>query len=249
MFSIRKFFSSYVKPYLTRELGFAAVGALALFLYKYIVQNGVFLKWVERTFQGDPLTDMPYCDYIRLVTVNLGSFAVFFIVPFLFLLLFDGKKAFRLTGLGPGRVSVGLKLLIPLFAVLMPSVVVALFVYPEFGRYYPMAPFAASSLPLFLLYELSYILLFVGWEFLMHDFLLFPFEPRMGRAAILMSAMPFFVMHFGKPLPEAIGSFVACLVLGILALETRSFWYGALIHASIGVWMDTASIIVGKLRQ
>jgi hypothetical protein len=31
------------------------------------------------------------------------------------------------------------------------------------------------------------------------------------------------------------------VALGVLALRTRSFWYGAVIHGTIAVWMDWLS--------
>jgi membrane protease YdiL (CAAX protease family) len=48
-------------------------------------------------------------------------------------------------------------------------------------------------------------------------------------------------MHMGKAEPEALGSIVAGVALGVLALRTRSFWYGVLVHASVAVWMDLLS--------
>ena len=37
-------------------------------------------------------------------------------------------------------------------------------------------------------------------------------------------------LHYTKPLPEALGSIIAGVLLGVLAFETRSFLYGAVIH-------------------
>ena len=66
--------------------------------------------------------------------------------------------------------------------------------------------------------------------------------PKMGRAgALLLPIAPFAVMHLGKAELEALGSIVAALALGILALRTRSFWYGAMIHATVAVFMDWLS--------
>jgi membrane protease YdiL (CAAX protease family) len=63
--------------------------------------------------------------------------------------------------------------------------------------------------------------------------------PSWGKAgAVLVQVAPFTVMHFGKPELEALGSVVAGVALGLLALRTRSFWYGALTHAVVAVTMD-----------
>jgi membrane protease YdiL (CAAX protease family) len=63
--------------------------------------------------------------------------------------------------------------------------------------------------------------------------------PKFGRAgAILIPVAPFAVMHLGKAEPEALGSIVAAIALGVLALRTRSFWYGFFVHGAVAVWMD-----------
>jgi membrane protease YdiL (CAAX protease family) len=50
--------------------------------------------------------------------------------------------------------------------------------------------------------------------------------------------MPFAVMHLGKAELETLGSIIAAIALGILSVRTRSFLYGALIHATVAIWMD-----------
>ena len=62
-----------------------------------------------------------------------------------------------------------------------------------------------------------------------------------GLAAILTQVLPFAVMHLGKAEPEALGSIIAAVALGVLALRTRSFWYGAVIHGIVAVLMDWLS--------
>jgi membrane protease YdiL (CAAX protease family) len=63
--------------------------------------------------------------------------------------------------------------------------------------------------------------------------------PKWGRGpAILVQVMPFAVMHLGKAELETLGSIIAAIALGILSVRTRSFLYGALIHATVAIWMD-----------
>jgi membrane protease YdiL (CAAX protease family) len=49
------------------------------------------------------------------------------------------------------------------------------------------------------------------------------------------------VMHLGKAEPEALGSVLAGVALGLLAWRTRSFWYGAGLHAIVAIAMDVLS--------
>lgn len=78
-----------------------------------------------------------------------------------------------------------------------------------------------------------------AWEFICRGYLLFGFERRVGGpAAIAVQTIPFAVMHVGKPAPEAIGSIVAGVVLGIVALRSRSFIPGAILHWSVAATLD-----------
>jgi membrane protease YdiL (CAAX protease family) len=50
------------------------------------------------------------------------------------------------------------------------------------------------------------------------------------------------MIHFGKPLPECLGSIIAGLVLGVLAMDTRSIWGGVTIHVAVAWGMDFAAL-------
>jgi membrane protease YdiL (CAAX protease family) len=81
------------------------------------------------------------------------------------------------------------------------------------------------------------------WEFLCRGYLLFTFERRVGGpAAIAIQTIPFAVMHVGKPGPEAIGSIIAGIVLGIIALRNRSFIPGAILHWSVAATLDVFAL-------
>jgi membrane protease YdiL (CAAX protease family) len=146
----------------------------------------------------------------------------------------------REYGLGPGRWRLGLALAGGLVAVMLPVVLVAAR-SPAFAARYPLAPVAAQSLPLFVAYEAGYVAYLVAWEHLFRAFLLVGLYRRIGLHAVSVTALAFVLAHFGKPEAETLGSLVAGLVLGWLALRTRSFWWGALAHAVVAVSMDTAA--------
>ncbi|MHB8873801.1 MAG: CPBP family intramembrane glutamic endopeptidase [Myxococcaceae bacterium] len=156
----------------------------------------------------------------------------------------------RAYGLGLGDVRAGLPLSALFLAVMLPAAYLAS-KSPSFSGAYPLAgqgafklnPGGGSpaqvSLSLFLAYEAAYFLYFVGWEFLFRGWMLNGLLPRFGKAgAVLIPTVPFAVMHLGKPELEALGSIVAGIALGVLALRTRSFWYGAALHGLVAVWMD-----------
>jgi membrane protease YdiL (CAAX protease family) len=143
-------------------------------------------------------------------------------------------------GLGPGRWRLGLLLCLLLMGAMLPVVLVAAR-FPAFALHYPLARGAVASLPVFALYEAGYALYFVGWELVFRSFLLVGLYRRVGVLAVYVQALPFALLHFGKPEAEAFGSIVAGVALGYLALRTRSFWWGALLHAAVAVTMDVAA--------
>jgi membrane protease YdiL (CAAX protease family) len=50
------------------------------------------------------------------------------------------------------------------------------------------------------------------------------------------------MIHFGKPLPEAIGSIVAGYILGYLSLKSKNIFPGMILHISVALTMDLLSL-------
>jgi len=140
-------------------------------------------------------------------------------------------------GLGAGRWRQGLPLCAALLGLMLP-VVWGAARFPAFALHYPLAPAAATSWRLFALYQAGYALYFVAWELVFRSFLLFGLYRRVGVLAVYLQALPFALLHFGKPEAETLGSVVAAVALGYLALKTRSFWWGAALHAAVALCMD-----------
>ena len=64
----------------------------------------------------------------------------------------------------------------------------------------------------------------------------------MGSAAIFVMALPYCMIHYGKPYLEAHGAIVAGVVLGSLAMRTRSIYAGFLLHITVAAGMDLLSL-------
>jgi membrane protease YdiL (CAAX protease family) len=50
------------------------------------------------------------------------------------------------------------------------------------------------------------------------------------------------MIHFGKPLPETIGAIIAGLVLGTMAIRSKSIIPGVCVHFCIALGMDILSL-------
>ncbi|MEZ4287350.1 MAG: CPBP family intramembrane glutamic endopeptidase [Polyangiales bacterium] len=113
---------------------------------------------------------------------------------------------------------------------------------PGFLHRYPYYPHARDSLQAFLLWELIYGAQFVALEFFFRGFMLRGLRPFFGHRAIFVMIVPYCMIHLGKPLPESLGSIVAGIALGTLAMRTKSIWGGAIIHIAVAATMDAMAI-------
>ncbi len=154
-------------------------------------------------------------------------------------------------GLGLGDWRSGAKATVALLAVMLPITLVAAN-QTSFQGAYPLAgtegffranPDGPSTFLLaqFVAYEATYVLYFISWEFLFRGWMVHSIAPSWGVGpAIAVQLLPFVVMHAAKPEAEGFGSILAGLALALLALRTRSMWYGVVLHSVIAVAMDIA---------
>jgi len=95
-------------------------------------------------------------------------------------------------------------------------------------------------------YELAMGYYMFCWEFFFRGFLLFGLQKsRIGAwGAVLVQALLFALLHWSyvkgasKPPVEVLSALPGGIILGILALRTRSFLYGFLAHWAISMTLD-----------
>ncbi len=109
----------------------------------------------------------------------------------------------------------------------------------DFQRTYPFVKdFGDAWVWSLIVWEVVRVTRFLCLEFFFRGYLLFGLEGKLGYSAIAVGTIPYGLIHFAKPFPEAMGAIVAGAVLGVLALRTRTVVGGAIIHGSIAVSMD-----------
>lgn len=113
---------------------------------------------------------------------------------------------------------------------------------PDFGSYYPFYKGASRSWVDFLSWEAMYWLQFFSLELFFRGWMVGALRRTLGSAAIFAMALPYCMIHYGKPYFEAHGAVVAGVVLGSLAMRTRSIYAGFLVHITVAVGMDVLSL-------
>ena len=210
--------------------------SVLLTLYHFIGRRRVFNQFFARFFLQHPLRRIfPYFYWFWMSTLTL------LLLPILLVKIGIKDKVrdygFRLTHgkLGWGFVLGGWLLMLPLIALVLQ-------LFPAFQQKYPLSNVAGTNWKVFTAYEISYGVYMFCWEFFFRGFMLFGLEKRFGNYSILIQTIPFVTKHTSKPFPEAMGSIITGVVLGALALETRSFIYGAAVHWLVAMSMDVLAL-------
>jgi membrane protease YdiL (CAAX protease family) len=112
---------------------------------------------------------------------------------------------------------------------------------PDFADFYPMYKQAGRSWFDFVAWELLYLGQFFTLEIFFRGFWLRAMR-AFGAGAIWSMVVPYCMIHFGKPYLEACGAMVAGVVLGSLAMRTRSIYAGFLVHGTVAILMDVLAL-------
>ena len=220
--------------------------ALMLTVLRFVVmdrdvQNGMAALAVESGHWLSPDLGLYLGRYQRLL-VHLawvvGCFACYFAVPALCVRFVFGLPLSEFYLSARGYMAQ-----LPKYALLFLPVGVLVLVVahsPEFLRQYPFYDPHIGWGDL-LVWEFAYAIQFFSLEFFFRGFLLRGMVAELGSMAMMVMVIPYCMIHFGKPLPECLGSIIAGAVLGTLAMDTRSIWGGVTIHVAVAWAMDAAA--------
>lgn len=130
-------------------------------------------------------------------------------------------------------------------AIMLPAIILAS-TFPSFQAMYPFyqAPAGSSIWPNILIWELFYLLQFLGAEFFFRGFLIHGLKHRFGFYSIFISMIPYCMIHFQKPFLEAFGSIIAGFILGVMSLRTNSVIMGTALHFGVALTMDICSLLM-----
>ena len=224
-------------------LVYTAIGLTCIFYLKNAdsmeaIAAAVGLNQWALAIQHSETSNLPLLAYWVGVSVLF-----YFIVPALVLRLVLKKK---LSDFGLSfRIEPGfLKLLLQCIAVMAPLVYL-MSLTSGFEARYPFLkvfngePYLSSTL---LAWELIYFLQFFGLEFFFRGFLLHSLKPSLGGYSIFAMMVPYCMIHWGKPMPEAFAAIFAGIFLGWLSYRNGNIWMGLVLHCFVAFSMDVMAL-------
>ncbi|MGI9316825.1 MAG: CPBP family intramembrane glutamic endopeptidase [bacterium] len=213
------------------------IALILLLLDRYGIQQAFYRHFVDlEIYRGIDEAQRAFAAQIHF---SASCIALFVVMPLLFHAIFplDSIHAYGLSM----RSAITH---FPVYAVMLLMMMPVLWFVsasPRFYQFYPM--YKPTGISDWMVYELIYMLQFFAVEFFFRGFCLFRLERFAGLYAIPLMVIPYALIHIYKPLPEALGSIAGGLILGYLAVKTRSIWPGFFVHCGIALSMDTFALI------
>jgi membrane protease YdiL (CAAX protease family) len=133
-----------------------------------------------------------------------------------------------------------------IFAILLPAIVLGAYLsagQPRFQQTYPFyTDWSAGrgTIAGLVAWWGMYAATFVALEFFYRGFMVNAGFRLMGWWTVPAMAAPYCLLHLDKPLPEMVTSLFGGLLLGVVALRTRSILAGVLAHVTLAVGTDAA---------
>jgi uncharacterized protein len=173
----------------------------------------------------------------RLIPLDskLNSVLLYGIIPIL-VIIFVFKEPIKDFGYSFGDKKKVVFYSLFFSALVIPIVALSYFIPAVINYYTIKSVFDINS---FLLFELNIGFSLFFWELFFRGFVLFGLYKKLGNVALPIHAIPFALFHFGKPNIEIFASFFAALLLGQIALKSKSFLPAFVIH-----WVINAEIFL-----
>ncbi|MCX7743318.1 MAG: CPBP family intramembrane metalloprotease [Flavobacteriales bacterium] len=245
---LRDYFSFEERPDL-KTIGVLLVSSISMIVLHYFGHHSSFkyIGFIINSLGVDnaidvAFTNSPYSNLYQLIWWVWVCVVAYFLIPAIFI-LFILKEKLSDYGLKFRGSTSGWKIYALLFLVVLPFVIAASN-EKSFQQTYPFF-LPNNGTPLFpslWYWELFYAVQFFSLEFFFRGFMIHGTRHRFGVYAVFVMVIPYCMIHFEKPLPEAIGSILAGVVLGLLSYRTQAIGWGAVLHIFVAFTMDYLSL-------
>ncbi len=205
----------------------------------------VFLVALACLWAGRFAQDLVPADWSRLAELNwwASTQIVFYgAVPLVVLASFGvrpGDIGWRLQG----TLHHGTKYAV-LFVIAVP-IVVLVSGSADFQEHYPILEISRGQEDVWrdlAIWWPFYLVQFAAIEAFFRGVLVLGLAQRFGSSSVFIAVVPYMMIHFTKPPAEAAASIVGGIVLGFLALRTRSIVWGIALHIAVAMTMDLSAL-------
>lgn len=225
-------------------VGSLVLTAMAFGVLSGATQEGMADALIAAARSVDPALGSalePYRGLLRVAMWTTGALAFYFVLPAIVV-----RRVFGHRLADYGLTTRGFAKHLPLYLALFVPVaglVLLVAASPDFQSKYPLYRDFVGIGDL-LAWEVFYGLQFFALEFFFRGFLIHGVKDRMGVAGVVAMVMPYVMIHFSKPLYEAVGAIIAGTVLGLVSLRTGSIAGGVFIHIGVAWTMDAAALLM-----
>lgn len=183
---------------------------------------------------GDRFEPGPLLDWYRWLYHHLASLVLWAFVPML-VITWHFREKLSDYGWTAGNWRFGLRISVVSMIVVLPFLYLSS-LNPEHREWYPLTTLATVSAGHFLLWGLSYLPHYIGWEFFFRGFAgigMSRFYGKIGATGIQVAMTT--LLHIGKPMGETWGAALGGVYLGWLTYRTGSVWWAILFHFYLGM--------------
>jgi membrane protease YdiL (CAAX protease family) len=211
------------------------VCAVSLTVQEYLGDRGAFERWFPARGVRDPYFELKSFGWWSSWRV-IG----YVIMPVIAIAVMRGER-FRDYHFSLRGFTKHLWIYVLMFALITPAVIVAS-TTDAFRHTYPFYRMANRSHFDLWTWEAFYAAQFVSLEIFFRGFMLAGLRRAFGANAIFVMIVPYCMIHYGKPMSETFGAIGAGVILGTLAMRTKSIWGGVLIHIGVATMMDVLAL-------
>jgi len=197
---------------------------------KYLLGEKLHFEWkiVIITVVSTLLLMVDY--YHRLTQFKYWDRVILYLIVPLIIIVFVFRENPKEFGFGPGDWKAGL-IITAIGILFMAPVIYYLGSGDESMKLYYQPH--VNGLPWTTFLDL------IGWEFLFRGWILFGYARKFGPESLWLQAVPFALMHNGKPEVETLSTIFGGFAFGWIAYRTKSFIWPFLIH-----WFIATFIII-----
>ena len=236
-----------------KKRGTIFISTIILLIFYYITallyvrvspdrKNLIFFHWIFGSLFGDSI----WIDFWQYIFQFIMAFILFFIIPVL-IIKYYLKEDLREYGIYWGNKK--FNLIWTLIGLAISPIFLLISNDPILLNEYPLTRLVLNNMGLFLIYNLIYLVYYIGYEFIFRAYFQFGLmkgnTKKVGMILIIITQTILTTLfHIGKPLTEIIAAAAIGPLFGYLTIKGKSIiWPVLIFHYTIGIFSNFGALI------